>query len=207
MNLSRLQVRPANQFAVGAVPCQDAITMGLGASLEITCSEGLFRATLRPQTSRGTMLLQAAIFIFAGALFAMSLRFSNPLYRWIFGLMTLGAALEGLYFFSGREAIEIDKHNLTLRRGSLGLKTTSRYDIPQCSNFGLHSQGEDEDRRLEFTWRGGPLPRTITFGKHMSEAQAIEFMSRLQRCLPEAADYLWSSKEAFGRHFTSLKLN
>lgn len=153
------------------------------------------------------MLLQAAIFVCAAGFFVMSIKFPNLLYRWVFGLMTLGAALEGLYVFSGREAIEVDQSNLTLRRGSLGLERTSRYDITQCSNFGLHSQGEDEDRRLEFSWRGGPLPRTITFGKHMSEAQAIEFMSQLQRCLPEAADQLWSSKEAFGRHFTSLGLN
>lgn len=199
--------RSADKFAAAAKPCQDAITMGLGVSLDITCSSGILRATLRPKTSRATLLFQAAIFVAAGLLFLKSLAFPASLYRWIYGALMLGAALEAAYLLTGSESIQVDSSGLTLRRGSLGLQRTSRYQLEQCSNFGLHSQGEDEDRRLEFTYRGGPIPRTITFGKHMSEQQAIDFMTELQHYLPEVADKLWSSKEAFGKHFTSLGLN
>ena len=181
--------------------------MALGVSLDITCSPRILRATLRPKTSRATLLFQAAIFVAAGLLFLKSLSFANVLYRWVYGALMLGAALEGVYLLTGSESIQVDSTGLMLRRGSMGVQHTSRYHLEQCSNFGLHSQGKDEDRRLEFTYRGGPIPRTITFGKHMSEQQAIEFMTQLQRCLPEVADKLWTSKDPYNRHFTSLGLN
>src|SRR5579863_3101111 len=117
------------------------------------------------------------------------------LFVWVVG----GAVVAWLYQLSGCEVIEFDAVGIRVRKDVLGWDRVREYRIEDCRALELHPRGEGDEYGLQCKvgWR------TVRFAEYISEDQANEVLSTLQREFPEVAGKL----EASPMHSTTLGLN
>ena len=122
--------------------------------------------------------------------------------RIIWIVILVSTLISSVYEFFGEEIIEIDSQRLTIRRGIHGWERVREYQIDECSD--LEWKGGVEGGGSYLTCKAGRWP--IKFGKGLSEDNATEILSALQRTLPDVAQTICAYPG--GReHFITLGLN
>ena len=113
----------------------------------------------------------------------------------------VSAALGLLYQLSGTEVIECDAQKLTVCKEVHGWERKREYRVEDCSELEWTEGTEDKHQglRCKVGWR------TVAFGEHLSENQAIEILTALQRTLPETVQKMCSYPEG-KKHFITLGL-
>jgi hypothetical protein len=148
------------------------------------------------------VLLEAAlIFGFSGYFFRAwhGLSFIT---RAIFLWGEIAGIIGWVYQLTGSEIIEFSSQKLTIRKDILVWQRIRENRIEDCSALGVHEQSEGDNYALQCKVRW----RTIRFGQYLSESQAIEVLTALQRELPDVAQKLGTSTEG-KKHFLTLGLS
>lgn len=165
----------------------------------MVAASGVLRVTVSPRPHWLWMLFEAVFLIVFGgyalrywAAMAVMLK---VLFAWVIG----GAVVAWFYQLSGSEVVEFDAKGIRIRKDILGWERVREYRIEDCTALEPHVKGEGDEYGLQCKvgWR------TVRFAEYVSEDQADEVISALQRELPEVAVKL----EASPRHFTTLGLN
>jgi hypothetical protein len=170
-----------------------------GAEIDIVAASGVLRVTVRPKPHWLWMLFEAAFLVVFGGYalryWAAMAVMSKVLFVWVIG----GAVVAWFYQLSGSEVVEFDANGIRIRKDILGWERLREYRIEDCRSLEPHVQGEGDAYGLQCKvgWR------TIRFAEHISEDQANEVLSALQRELPDVAGKL----EASPTNFTTLDLN
>jgi len=88
-----------------------------------------------------------------------------------------------VYQFLGEEIIEFDTQKMTIRKRIHGWEHMRQYQIESCKELKWEQgrSGRPPGLRCKVGWR------PIRFGPHLSERDANEILSSLQRTLPEVA--------------------
>jgi hypothetical protein len=109
--------------------------------------------------------------------------------------------LSSAYEFFGEEIIEIDSRKPTIRKGIHGWERKREYQIDECGNpeWSTRRKGGSQ-----LTCKVGRWP--ITFAKRLSETDAGEISSALQRTLPDVAQKICTSTGG-KEHFITLDLH
>lgn len=169
--------------------------------VEVVASSGMLCVTVHPRPH-----WQAGLVAFGGdVIFAAILYhfwFFTPLsIRVIWIAILVSILLSSVYEFFGEEIIEIDSQKLTIRKGIHGWERKREYQINECNNLEWNA-GRKGGSYL--TCKAGRWP--IKFGNRLSENDANEILSALQRTLPDVAQKICAYP---GRkeHFITLGLN
>jgi hypothetical protein len=117
---------------------------------------------------------------------------------WIFILVS--ALLSSIYQLFGEEVIEFDSQKLTIRKGIHGWERKREYQINECSEL---EWDKGRKGRSYLTCKVGRWPRQL--GNGVSENDAIEILSALQRTLPEVAQKICAYPDG-KQHFITLGL-
>lgn len=114
----------------------------------------------------------------------------------VFGFLGL------LYDFFGEEIIEFDSQKLSIRKGIHGWERKREYDIGECRDLEWDAghKGNSSFLKCKVGWR------TITFANRLSENDALELFSALQRILPEVAQKICADSTS-KEHFIALGLD
>ncbi len=116
------------------------------------------------------------------------------------GFLVLGL-LGLLYDFLGEETIEFDSQKLSIRKGIHGWERKREYDIRECRDLEWDAGHKGNSFvKCKAGWR------RITFANRLSENDAMELFSALQRILPEVAQKICASS-TFKEHFIALGLD
>ena len=171
------------------------------ATVEVVLLSGVLRVTVRPSPNWLFLLLEAGIIAAFAVLTFRAKAMSLPERILSIGVVigAIGAWFEQLFGFS--EVIEFDSGHLRIRKETFGWERTREYPLEQCSDLALQDESGDPHGlqcRLG-RWR------TIEFGDHLSQRQAIEVLSALENGLPEIAQRVLPSED-ITRHFTKLDL-
>jgi hypothetical protein len=174
-----------------------------GPKVVITAISGMLRVDIQhgPQPVAALFTLGVDVY-FAWFLHGRWVQLSLLLkIIWIWGMVS-SIPLLWFLLFGNEEVIEIDTNKLTIRKGFHGWERKHEYQIVNCSELEWQKSGKGEHPRLECKFGR----RTISFGDDVSEADAVEILTALQRTLPEVAQKICAypgEKE----HFLTLGLN
>jgi len=173
-----------------------------GSKVEVVASSGMLMVTVHPRphwaialATLGADLLCASFLYDRWPLLPVPIRVV-----WVWALVSTVPAL--IYQFLGEEIIEIDAKKLTIRKGIHGWERTREYQIEACTELEWEHgrKGSPSGLRCKVGWR------PIRFGRHISENDANEILSALQRALPEVAQKICTYPGG-GEHFITLGLN
>jgi hypothetical protein len=124
--------------------------------------------------------------------------------RVLTAIAVFGALADVTFQFTGSETIEFSPQDLKIQKNFFGWERTSQYPIEQCSELSWQpEEGRKSHNILEVKvgWR------KVSFGKYLSQAQAWEILSELQRYLPDVAQKMGMFPEGRKSHLTSLGLS
>ena len=172
-----------------------------GPKVELTANSGMLCVTVhpRPHWLAGLVVLVGDL-IFAAVLYQFwSL---TPLSIRVFWIVILvSTLLSSVYEFFGEEIIEFDSPKLTIRKGIHGWERKREYQINECSELEWDAGRKG---RSYLTCKVGRWPKQ--FGNRLSENDASEILSALQRTLPDVAQKICAHPDA-KEHFITLGLN
>ena len=168
--------------------------------VDLVTSSGSLRITIRQRPRyvlwEGAIAMAAGVFVWW-----MWPKFSPRLHLWIIGAFVLDVF--GILFrLTGSEIIEIDSQHMKIIKEIHGWERKREFDVASCSELQWVSSSEGSRQGLQCKagWK------TIRFGSSLSENQALEIMTELQRALPQVAETLFSEPDA-KKHFVTLDLN
>ena len=170
--------------------------------VEISAISGVVRVTIDPRPSWFLLWFEAFLIVFTdAAVFRMWARLAL-VYRGLLLWGTASAIVAWFYQLSGSEVVEFDSMKLAIRTNILGSERTREYPIAECSQLEWREPTDDDRRTLQLKagWR------TVRFGKYLSEEQAIEVLTRVQKELPNAAQRLCLDPRPSKSHFQTLGL-
>jgi len=158
--------------------------------------------TVHPRPHWLWMLIEAVTIALVSGYAIRDWREMVSLTRAIFLWVATAGTVGWFYQLSGSEVIEFDARQLRIRKDILGWNRVREYKIEDCQELEPHKQKEDDHYGLQCKvgWR------TIRFGEYLSELQAVEVITTLQRDLPDVAQRLGSNTED-KRHFVTLGLS
>jgi hypothetical protein len=176
--------------------------------VEMLSASGVLRVIITPQINVFVVL---EIAVFAAILIGgwrewTKFYVEQPLFSILFGgsfaLSLLGAIW---YQIAGSEEIEFRQTGVLIRKDRPLRTKQYELSLKECTQLQVHDPGEGESDRLQCLARG----ERLTLGADLTEDQAINILVELQRALPDAADQLLNlgGADAFGKHFTTLKLS
>jgi len=121
--------------------------------------------------------------------------------RILFSVGFISSAFGLLYQLSGTEVIEFDGQRLIISKGVHGWERKREYQVKDCSELECKESSEHAHSSLKCRvgWKA------VTFGEYISESQAIEILTALQRTLPDVAQKVCSYPED-KQHFITLGL-
>ncbi len=170
-----------------------------GAKVDIVAASGVLRVAVSPNPHWISMASEAVlIVVFGGCAFRYWAEMPTMLR--VFSVWGIGGgAVAWFYQLSGSEVIEFDATGIRVRKDILGWEKLREYRIEDCRSLEPHVKGEGDayGMQCKVGWR------TVRFAEYISESQAKEVLSALQRELPEVAQKL----EGGPTHFTTLGLN
>ncbi len=172
-----------------------------GPNVDVIATSGMLCVTVhpRPHWQAGLVALGSDV-VFAGALYHFWS--VSPLSIRIFWIVIfVSTLLSSIYQFFGEEIIEIDSQKLTIRKGIHGLERKREYQINECSNLAWEA-GRKGGSFL--TCKVGRWPIKFAYG--LSEYDANEILSVLQRTLPDVAQKICAYPRG-KEHFITLGLN
>jgi hypothetical protein len=159
------------------------------ATVDILVVSGSLRIVVQPSPVWPSMLFQAAIIALFGFLSLRSWQTEPLLVR----IATVAVVIGGIggwlaQLFGFSEEVEFDQKSLRVRTETFGWERTREYPIEQCSDLQVQDlTGDPHGLQCRIGWR------TIEFGDHLSEQQAIQVLSALQDALPEVVPKLLQS--------------
>lgn len=171
-------------------------------TIEISTSSGILRLAVRPSRSWLLIVLELlALIVFAVVVYEKWAIMSYA-FRGIFIFAVASGAMGLIFQLSGIEIIEVDTNKITLRKDIHGWERKREYEVKECRELEWMEGTEDKSQRLQFKtgWR------TVTFGKNLTENQAIQILTALQQSLPNVAQQLCSYPEG-KKHFITLGLS
>ena len=167
--------------------------------IEISNISGLVRVTIRPSLHWFWALFEIAGLLFFSQVIYRNWHALGPANRALFTFALISSALSLLYVQTGSEIIEFAPERLTITKELRGWERKRDYQIEDCSELQLHEHSESDRDGLECKvgWK------RITFGRNISEEEAVEILTALQRTLPGVAQKL-CSLPAGSKHFITL---
>jgi hypothetical protein len=170
--------------------------------LDIVAVSGILTATIHPNPHWLWMALEAILIVFFSRYTFRDWQGLSIVTRALFLWGDIAGIIAWFYQLSGSEIIEFDARQLRIRKDIFGWDRVREYKIEECSSLEVHEQGEGDHFGLQCKagWK------TLRFGEHLSEEQAIEILTALQRELPEVAQRLSSSTED-KKNFVTLDLS
>jgi len=170
--------------------------------LDIVAASGVLRVTVHRRFPWFTLLFEIAVILILATFAYRGWAKMSILFHviWVWGLIS--AAIAFVYQLSGQEVIEFDTQKLTVSKEIHGWERKREFRIEDCT---------------ELQWMGGSknLPqglqckigrKTLRFGEFLSEQQAIEILTALQRALPNVAQKVCSYPDSMN-HFITLGLS
>jgi hypothetical protein len=176
--------------------------LGGNTKVEMSTASGVFRVNVRPVPTWLSVFVEAAICA-AFSWYAIRNWGGLPIaFRILLIWAIARTAMDWPYQFTGREIIEFDSISFRIRKYILGWEKTKNYSTKQCRELELHRGANKDRHRLQCKvgWR------TVTFGKYLSEEQALEILTELQCRLPDVARELGMNLNRDKRNFTTLGL-
>jgi len=176
----------------------------LTAKTEITFISGVLRVAIEHEFNFLRLLLDGLVFawIVWGEVGAWR---QSSLFSRVAAALVLVAALGDLaYQITGSEVIEFSTEGLRIRRQYFGWDNVRHYPLEKVSELSWRPKNDREhDLSLECKvgWQ------KVRFGKYLSEAQAWEVLSELQRYLPDVAQKMGMSLGDQKSHITRLGLS
>jgi hypothetical protein len=175
---------------------------GNDAKVDVLASSGVLRVIVHPKPHWFVALLELvgmAIFV---TIIYRSWGQMHLTLRILFSAGFISTVLGLLYQMSGTEVIEFDAQKLTISKGVHGWERRREYQVKDCSELEWIEGSENTcpGLKCKVGWR------TIKFGEYLSETQAVEILTALQRTLPDVAQRMCSFPEG-KKHFITLGLN
>ena len=161
----------------------------------------MLRVTVHPSRSWLVVLLELGVLMAFTAVIYQNWAKTSHVLRGVF-VIALISGVAGLVFqLAGTETIAIDASKITLCKDIHGWERKREYGIKECRELEWMQGAEDTPQRLQFRigWR------TITFGRNLTENQAVQILTALQQTLPDVAQQLCSYPEE-KKHFITLGL-
>lgn len=118
--------------------------------------------------------------------------------------VSVAAVADLSYQMAGSESVEFSLDGLTIRTRYFGWERLCHYSLDKCSELSWRPEGDREhDLALECKvgWK------KVRFGKYLSQSQAWDVLSELQRYLPDVAQKMGMSSGDEKSHITRLGLN
>ena len=178
------------------------IRFNKAANIDVVATSGMLRVTVHPRLHWLVGFLElAGMIIFAVYIY----RSWGQLTFWFRVLLAGGlcsTVLSFLYQMSGTEVIEFDAQKLTISKGIHGWERKREHRIEDCSELEWTEGSEDTHAALKCKvgWK------TVTFGEYISENEAIEILTALQRTFPDVAQKICSFPKGKA-HFITLGLS
>jgi hypothetical protein len=176
----------------------------VSAKSDISFISGFLRVTIEHGVNPARMAFDSAIFVWVVWGIIHSWPKDAFFSKAVFILVTAGAVADLAYQLIGSEILEFGPEGLKVRRNYLGWEYIRNYEIDKCSELSWQPEaGREGDFVLECRvgWR------KIQFGKYLSEAQALEILSELQRYLPTVAQKMGAFPGPGKEHITRLGLS
>lgn len=170
-----------------------------GAKIDLVVASGVLRLNISPKPHWLWILSEAVLIVLLGR-YAFRYWEATPLMVRVLSVWGIGAAVVAWFYqLSGAEVVEFDTTGIRIRKDILGWERVREYRIEDCRSLEPHAKGEGDEYGLQCKvgWR------TVRFAEYISEDQANEVLSALQKELPDVAGKL----EAGPAHFTTLGLN
>lgn len=170
-------------------------------TIDILTDSGTLRVTVNPARS-WLVVVEIGVVLIFGAVTYRNWDSISQVLRVLF-IGALASSTAALVFqLSGTEIIEIDAERLVVRKEVHGWERKREYSVKECRESEWMQSAEDTPRRLQckIGWR------TVTFGKDLTENQAIQILTALQQNLPDVARQLCSYPEG-KKHFITLGLS
>ena len=171
-----------------------------GPKVDVVTGSGMLCVTIHPRpnwpmglAALGSDVIFAALLYHVWSITPLSIRIV-----WL-ALLPL-VLLSSAYEFFGEEVVEIDSQKIVIRKGIHGWERKRDYQIDDCCNLEW-SAGRKGGSHL--TCKVGRWP--ITFAKGISETDADEIFSALQRTLTAVAQKTCASTGG-KEHFITLGL-
>jgi hypothetical protein len=172
-------------------------------TIDISTSSGMLRVTVHPSRSWLVVICESVAILIFGIITYRYWGSMSQLFRVLFVSGTLSGAAALIFQLSGTEIIEIGSEKLTVRKEIHGWERKREYSIKECRELEWMQDAEDTPQSLQFkTGRWG----RVTLGESLSENQAIEILTALQKSVPEAAQQLCSYPDD-KKHFITLGLS
>jgi hypothetical protein len=169
--------------------------------MNITTSSGVLRVTIR-QRSWVIVVFEVAVLLTVAIVLYTNWVGMSYVFRVLFVWALIADAAALTFQLSGTEIVEIDAEKLTVSKEVHGWERKQEYSIRECRELEWMEGTEGRPKRLQCKvgWR------TVTFGRNLTENQAIQILTALQETLPEVANQLCSYPEG-KKHFITLGLN
>lgn len=122
----------------------------------------------------------------------------------LYVVVALSAAADTAYQVGGSETLEFGPEGLRIRTSYFGWERVGQYPLDKCSEL---SWRPDDDREEERALECKVGWKKVRFGKYLSETQAWEVLSELQRYLPDVAQKMGMSLGERKSHVTRMGLS
>jgi hypothetical protein len=176
----------------------------LNAKTEIAFMSGVLRVTIDHSVSVLRVAFDAGIaaWVFRGVFrtWPTSSLFMRALY--VFAALSVFADMA--YQIWGSETLEFGPEGLTIRTSYFGWERVRQYALDKCAELSWRSDDDREDERAlecKVGWK------KVRFGRYLSQTQAWEVLSELQRYLPDVAQKMGMSLGDRKSHVTRLGLS
>jgi hypothetical protein len=171
-------------------------------AIEVQAVSGTLRVTVAPKPAWILLLVEGGgLLIFS--FYAFHRWASMPSWdRAILIWIIVGAVVAWFYQLSGSEVIEFDSQKLSISKSILGWPRTADYPLDRCRELEWrdeNSEGDSSRLQCKVGWR------TVKFAKYISEDEATEIVTALQKNLPDVATRLLATIDS-KQHFTTLNL-
>lgn len=172
-------------------------------AVEIVALSGTLRVTINPRPPWGFLFIEAFVAVAFGVMVFRGWGSMAVGYRILFAWAVASAVIALFYQLSGSEVVEFDTQKLTISKQILGWNRTTEHPVSDCRELQWHTQSEGASYGLQckVSWR------TITFGEHLSEDEAIEVLTSLQSTLPDVAERICAMPDSGKKHFATLGLS
>ena len=171
-------------------------------AIEVQAVSGTLRVTVAPKPAWILLLVEGGGLL-GFSFYAFHNWASMSLWYRAILIWILSGAVVAFYQLSGSEVLEFDSRKLSISKNILGWPRTAEYPLDRCRELewrDANSEGDGSRLQCKVGWR------TVKFAKYISENEATEIVTALQKNLPDVATRLLATIYS-KQHFTTLNLS
>jgi len=176
----------------------------LSAETDIAYMSGILRVTIEHNVNFFRLSLDGVLFSFFALGETHSWGKKALFSRALMVFVSIAAVADLVYQMTGSETIEFSPDGLRIRTKYLGFERDRQHPLVKCNEL---SWQRDDDQKSHCALECKVGWRKIRFGRYLSETQAWEVLSELQRYLPDVAQKMGMSSGSNESHITRLGLN